>query len=199
MSRPLSSAETDPPFRFPVDTMLSVSRLLISLAALLPLFPFEAHGAEDTVMPAKPQYSIKEDEPAVGTRIRHEQMTGSNVALNLPYELLPERDKAALHAEWENIPPGDEPPFPTKGLIALMDPLRRAQQKLGEQGPLFAVATVGADGQVTNVNVYKTPGEQMTRMVSQLFMLTPFKPAMCSGQPCQMDFPLRVNFSVHHR
>jgi len=178
--------------------MLSMSRLLPPLAALFSLLPLGAH-AEDASSPDKPQYSIKEDEPALGTRIRHEQFTGSHVALNLPYERLPEEDKAALHAQWERIAPGDEPPFPTKGLIALFDPLRQAQQKLGEEGPLFAVATVGVDGRVTNVNVYKSPGQKMTRVVSQLLMLTPFKPAVCGGQPCQMDFPLRINFSVHTR
>lgn len=178
--------------------MLSVSRLIPPLAALLSLLPLGTY-AEDVNEPVEPQYSIKEDEPALGTRIRHEQMTGSNVALNLPYERLPEKDKAALHAQWEHIAPGDEPPFPLKGLIALWDPLRQAQQKLGEEGSLFAVATVGADGRVTDVNVYKSPGQKMTRVVSQLLMLTPFKPAVCGGQPCQMDFPLRMNFSVHIR
>jgi hypothetical protein len=149
--------------------------------------------AQDT---PKPQYTLREEEPLVGTRLRRDQVHGSKVAVNLPYDQLPPADKEALHAWWESIPPGDEPPFPAQGLAAVYDPLRKAHEVLSQPGKLFVVATVGADGTVIDARVYEAPSQKMARFAAQLLLLTKFKPAICSGQPCRMDFPLQMTFRV---
>ena len=67
---------------------------------------------------------------------------------------------------------------------------------LGDTGKLFAVATVSAKGKVTEVRVYEAPSQAMGKFVGQVLMVTAFKPARCSGKPCQMDFPLEMRFSI---
>lgn len=165
---------------------------LVSLA----LACFSDAWAQDA---PKAQYSIKEDEARVGTRIRRDQLQGANVALNLPYAQLPEQDKESLRGWWENIAPGDEPPFPVRGLRDLFDPLRKAHNALQDAGSLFAVATIGSDGKVADVKVYEAPSKKMGDFAARVLLLTDFKPAVCSGAPCQMEFPLRMKFTVSSR
>ena len=144
----------------------------------------------------KAEYSIKEYEARLGTRIRRDQIHGSSVAVNLPYAQLSEQDKASLHAWWENIAPGDEPPFPVHGLRELYDPLRKAGDVFLDAGKLVAVATVGPDGKVLDVRVFEAPSKKMGDFVARVLLLTDFKPAICSGVPCRMEYPLRMTFTV---
>ena len=145
---------------------------------------------------ARPQYSLKEENPQIGSRIRRDQVSGSLIALNLPYSQLPPQDKLALHAWWESIPPDDEPPFPAEGLSVLLDPLRKVHAAFLKAGDLFVVATVGKDGKVLEAKVIDQPSGEMGAFAARLLLLTKFKPAVCSGQPCSMQFPLRMKFTV---
>jgi hypothetical protein len=144
----------------------------------------------------KPQYTLKEMEARNGTRIRREVVSGSRIALNHSYAQLSEEDKRVLHGWWEDIREGDEPPFPVDGLRSRYDPIRKAHAMLLDPGDLFAVATIGPDGKAVEVKVFRAPGTKMGQFAAQVFMLTPFKPALCAGKPCQMDYPLRMKFTV---
>ncbi|MCA6215543.1 energy transducer TonB [Ideonella sp. B7] len=176
--------------------MMSSFRWTVALASLLlPALATPAQAAPIT----PPRYTLKEDSPRLGTNIRKDQMTGSEVALNRTYDQLSEEDKAALNSWWEDIQPGDEPPFPQEGLRAIYDPIRKVQDKLLESGRLSAVATVDDTGHVSSVSVFKSPSNELTQAVARILMLIPFKPAVCGGQPCQMDFPIRLNFTVTRR
>jgi hypothetical protein len=145
---------------------------------------------------AKPQYSLKEENPQIGSLIRRDQVSGSLIALNLPYAKLPPQDKLVLHSWWESIPPNDEPPFPAGGMSVLLDPLRKVHAAILKPGDLFVVATVGKDGKVLEARVIEEPSREMGAFAARLMLLTSFKPAVCSGQPCSMQFPLRMKFTV---
>lgn len=168
--------------------------LRIALAALLPLsVPRIALPQESP----PPQYKTTEVSTEIGSHIAKGRETSvSSVATNVPYARLSAEDKKRVHSWWEDIKPEDEPPFPKKGLGAVYDPLVNAQQALRFSGELVAMATVGPDGKVTQVRVYKTPNTQVTQIASQVLVLTPFKPAICSGRPCQMDFPVYMTFKL---
>jgi hypothetical protein len=58
------------------------------------------------------------------------------------------------------------------------------------------MAKVGADGKVTNVSVFTSPDDKMTQIVASMLVLQKFKPAMCQGQPCAMDFSLNMNLGL---
>ena len=45
---------------------------------------------------AEPQYTIKADEPRLGSYIRPDKFRGKSIALNLPYAQLPDKDRQAL-------------------------------------------------------------------------------------------------------
>ena len=45
----------------------------------------------------------------------------------------------------------------------------------------------------TAVSVFESPDPEITRVAASVLMLSKFKPAVCAGRPCAMQFPLEVN------
>ena len=74
--------------------------------------------------------------------------------------------------------------------------IARAQQKLLVTGKLILVASVGPDGNVTEVKAIGSPSPEMTQAAASIVAVSKFKPAICKGQPCRMEFPFRFNFVV---
>jgi hypothetical protein len=145
---------------------------------------------------AAPQYSIREDIPATGSMIRRNVVGPTRLPLNLTFEQLSAADRSILRNYYENIAEGDEPPFPTDGLRAIFDPLQKVQSKLLVSGVLRLVAIVDSDGVVQQVKTMGSPSPEMTRVAANVVMVTKFKPAICSGRPCAMEFPVFTEFRV---
>ena len=144
----------------------------------------------------RPEYTIKEEETQLGSHIRRNRIEMREIALNLPYEKLSERDRANLHSWWEAIPEGDQPPFPLKGLKPIFDGMLKAQHEFLVEGKLILIATIDTNGEVEQVKTIGSPSQQMTLFAASLVGMTKFKPAICSGKPCKMDFPLSFDFAV---
>jgi hypothetical protein len=145
---------------------------------------------------ADPQYGIKFTDPPIGSNIRRYAVSPSSIPINRSYGELSAAERAKLHQWWERIPEGDEPPFPIDGLRPIHDAVRQAQSKLLVTGELFLIATVEQDGQVSQVQAVGSPSPEMTKFSATVLVLTKFKPAVCSGHPCRMDFPVRYQFRV---
>ena len=161
------------------------------LLALLALVSAAGIGAQP-----RAEYSIKDDQPESGSLIRRHVVGPIDIAINLPYHQLSPADRAAVHAQYERIAQGDEPPFPAAGLRALLDPIRQAQAQFLGSGDLRLIASIGADGKARQVQAIGSPSPELTRFAAQVLMLVPYKPAVCGGQPCTMDFPLHMTFRV---
>jgi hypothetical protein len=146
------------------------------------------------------QYAVKESQPKTGSLIRKtlamSRLGPAQIAINLPYGQLPEADRQRFNAYYEEVAVGDEPPFPLQGLKQLFEPLLKAQAKLLVEGTLLLVATVDETGVVKQVQAEGSPSPAMTKFGASLLMPTRFKPAVCSGSPCAMEFPLYLNFRV---
>jgi len=143
-----------------------------------------------------PQYGIKFDDPPIGSNIRRYAVGPQSIPINRSYAELSSAERAKLHTWWEQIPDGDEPPFPTEGLKPIHDAVRQAQRRFLVTGELFLIATVEADGKVAGVKAIGSPSPEMTKFAATVLAVTKFKPAVCSGRPCRMDFPLRYLFRV---
>ncbi len=142
------------------------------------------------------EYGIKADRPATGSAIRPYAVHGSAIPLNKSYGQLTAEEKQAFNRWYEHVEPGDEPPFPLEGLRPIYDALRKAQAKLLVEGELYIFATVDVNGQVTSTKIIGNPSPEMSKFAASLLLLTKFKPAVCGGKPCIMDFPLRQRFVV---
>lgn len=113
-----------------------------------------------------------------------------------PYSELTAEEKAKLNADYEAMPPGDEPPYPLGGLVAYSDPLSRRAFERRAVGELKAVSTVDASGRVTGTVVHALPEGLGEDDVKRVMSRVPFKPAVCGGRTCVMDFLITMNFQV---
>jgi hypothetical protein len=117
--------------------------------------------------------------------------TSEDLPLNRRYAEFTDAEKAVVRGWYESLKPGDEPPFPAGGMRPVVDNLMRIQVRLSYEGELYLAAAVGPDGRVNAVKVLRSPDPEMSRMAATVLMETKFKPALCDGLPCGMDFPLR--------
>lgn len=155
-----------------------------------------ATSLNGTAQTTEPQYTIKQDDPPIGSHIRRDAVRGKAVPIDLTYQQLSPEQRAVVHSWYESIPPGDEPPFPTEGMRPIHDAVRKGQAKLLVKGELMLIATVEASGEVSSVKAIGSPSPKMVKFASTVLLLTKFKPAVCAGQPCKMDFPLWYEFRV---
>jgi len=89
--------------------------------------------------------------------------------------------------------PGDEPPFPVDGMKPIFNAVKKAQYKLKARGELNLAVTVGPDGKATKVEDFgSTNKPEMTEFAGSVLLMTKFKPAVCNGKPCAMQFPFRL-------
>lgn len=118
------------------------------------------------------------------------------VPLNLRWEQLNEAQKAVVRGWYVDMPEGDEPPYPRAGLRPVFEAVWRGQQRMLETGDLMVVATVDGRGEVQEVQAFGTPNKALIDYISRVVIQTQFKPAVCGGTPCRMDFPLKVQLLV---
>lgn len=143
-----------------------------------------------------PQHSIKEDNPPTGSRIRRDDVKSVALPINQTYQQLTPQERAYINSWYEYVAPGDEPPFPLNGMRSILDMVSKGQEKMLVTGKLYLVATVEPNGTVSTVKAYGAPSPEMAKFAGQVLLLTKFKPAVCGGRPCRMDFPLLYNFKV---
>lgn len=113
------------------------------------------------------------------------------------YEELTTDQKAMLRGDYDNLPAGDEPPFPLYGLRHMVKPLVRFADTYGPVGSVVASVMVDSQGHAGEVTVYRSPDPQLTRLVAGMLALETYKPATCRGQPCKMAYMLRLDFPRH--
>ena len=174
-----------------LDNMKTTAIACVAFVLLGPGLSARCHAQPEA------EYAIKEAMPRTGSHIRLNIIESKGgIALNQKYAELSAQDRGKLHTLWESIPDGDEPPFPAKGLKPIHDAVYKAQQQLLVEGPLTLIATVNPQGKVDSVKVINSPSPEMTKFAASLVALTEFKPAICGGTPCQMDFPVYYKFLI---
>lgn len=91
---------------------------------------------------------------------------------------------------------GDAPPYPVQGMKPLFSAIQKGQEIMQAREALDFVATVGPDGKATHVDshggVTGVNAREMSNYVASVLMMEKFKPAVCNGQPCTMEFPFKL-------
>lgn len=141
------------------------------------------------------EYSLQAENPSLGSRIAGDIAHAKSLPLNLTYGQLSPEQRAVVNGWYDKMAPGDEPPFPLKGLEPIIRAVQKVQEKSLVMGNLYLVATVEPNGKASVVKAYSSPDPQMTRIAAEVLLMTRFKPAVCGGKPCRMDFPLHYHFS----
>jgi hypothetical protein len=139
-------------------------------------------------------YGLRENEPQLGSNIKRYTVLGSKIAINKRYDALSPDEKEFINQYYQKMGPGDEPPFPDEGLKPVYEAFSKGQVQLQVSGDLILLATVNAIGDVTQVKAIGSPSVEMTKFGSSVLLLTKFKPGLCQGKPCAMDFPFAFSF-----
>lgn len=167
----------------------AAAALAIGLLAALP-----ATAANDG---EKASTQLLQEEPTTGSRIRRELARSPTIPLNKRYEDFTLEQKAALASQYESMGEGDEPPFPKDGMAPILRAIEKANRRIGASGPMSVLVDVNAEGSAVGVSSLNPSADpQMLRFVAQVLMLTRFKPALCKGVPCAMQFPFRATFRL---
>jgi hypothetical protein len=110
------------------------------------------------------------------------------------YATLTPAEKAVLFDDYEGLAPGDEPPYPLFGLRHLVKPLVTFAETWNPVGPLVAAVDVDSKGNAVDVTIYKSPDAQVSRIARGALAFETYKPALCKGQPCRMQYVLHLDF-----
>jgi hypothetical protein len=143
-----------------------------------------------------PKYGTKEAEPRTGSFIKRNLTLGSPIPINRRYDELTSEEKASILQYYEAMEPSDEPPFPSNGLQPIYDAIQKAQALMLVTGEMLLFVMINAEGVATEVTAINSPSPDMTRFASSVLLLTKFKPALCKGQPCKMEYPFGFVFRV---
>jgi hypothetical protein len=162
------------------------------LLVLLPAAGVRRALAQET--PLAPSFSIKEREPRTGTNIR-QTVVAFNLPLDKSYQQLTFEQQAIVRDNYVTMHPLDEPPFPADGLGPFFTVLQKGATKLQAEGDLVLHVAVGIDGRPTAAKVVKAPSQEFGEFAASAALLTGFKPALCKGHPCAMEFPVRLSFT----
>jgi hypothetical protein len=145
----------------------------------------------------EPQLALKEDAPQTGSIIRRDVAWSTKIPMNRSYAELSPEQKAQLHSMYEPMAPGDEPPFPVDGMKPIVAAIYKAQEMLLARGRLRFIVTIGPDGKGRKVEAFGDCDKpEMTKFAAQVLLLTKYKPAICRGSPCLMEFPLNLSLKV---
>jgi hypothetical protein len=136
-----------------------------------------------------PKYSIRQVGPKIESSVNS---SSQQLPLNKSYQNLSFNEKTIFRASYKDLPAADEPPFPLAGLGEFQNYVLKGAEKMGVHGDLSLTLKVDSSGTPISAQVFKTPNLEFGRFAASVAMLTHFKPGLCGGQPCEMDFPINL-------
>jgi len=162
-----------------------------SLLLLLALVAMGAVHAQE-VPPTRPQ--VKVDTRGghfLESTVAHAYIDGDKTYA----EMTPE-ERQFVRNHYEGLGPDDEPPYPKYGTRLIFELINAEMRKSGIEGDVTIGIIVGADGKAKGVNIYETPDRHFGRVVAGILAREPYKPGLCAGMPCDMEFPFRFRFDL---
>jgi hypothetical protein len=178
--------------------MKSLPLALLALAVIpsIACAAFPETASSEHGIPDAPTLLTNVPTTSTGTMLKKRLRWTSSIPLNKTYEQLSPEQKAEFRSLYAALPDEDEPPFPVKGLKPLFSAIQKGQDIMQARGQLDFVTTVGPDGKATHVDslggVMGVNAHAMSEYVASVLMMAKYKPAICSGKPCTMQFPFKL-------
>lgn len=169
---------------------LTFGMMTIAMVTFLGLATF----SNELYAQSKDGKSIREDTPALGTILKRKIAT-SSISMDKSYQELSEDEREAIRSVYEDMPENDEPPYPLHGTRDIHRKMSQTQQYVAAKGMLTMTVDISSKGEAESVSVYESPDPDITRIASLVLMETKYKPAVCAGKPCKMQYFFQVQFS----
>ena len=111
------------------------------------------------------------------------------------FENLTASERAGLRALYEGMSESDEPPFPKAGMGPIMGEVAELAGDARVTGFVSIFVKVDAAGNATGVRIMKAPNIDIAKAIAFVLVQAKYKPAVCGGAPCAMEFPFRFNLT----
>jgi hypothetical protein len=143
----------------------------------------------------RPENSFRqrEDEAETGTLLKKTVVT-SALPNNVGWDGLTPEQKDQVRSGYPALEPGDDPPYPLDGSVEFNKVALAAAGKYDARGVLRLHVVVGADGKAKEVRRIGSFDDDVVRYVAGAAMAQRYKPAVCHGQPCEMVYPIAIEF-----
>ncbi|MFT6723812.1 MAG: hypothetical protein ACJARN_000665 [Arenicella sp.] len=136
---------------------------------------------------AKKVYKLYGDAP-MGSKFRPIEAK-SAIPFNKQYDQLTQVQRDVYRLQFDDLSEDEIPPFPKYGTESIYKPLIKGHERISRGGWLRLIAAIDENGKVEEVSVYETPHKEITELALSVMFHAEFEPAMCSGEPCKMDYP----------
>lgn len=167
-------------------------RIYACIATALVLYCQGAAAIDDT--PA--QFTLRESEARAGSHLRRDAGAVAAIVSGKRYAELGGEEKRALRAAYDSLGADDEPPFPLNGMARIQKSIREVQARSAEKGLLRMAVKVDSKGDASAVEILSSPGEKTSKFAALVLMAEKYKPALCRGLPCGMEFPYSAEFAA---
>jgi len=121
---------------------------------------------------------------------------GAAYPMKKKFDSLTPAERAGLRALYDGMPERDEPPFPKAGMAPIMSDVAELAGVAKVTGLVSIFVNVDAAGNATGVRIMKAPNIDVAKAISFILVQAKYKPAMCNGAPCPMEFPFRFNLTL---
>ncbi len=143
------------------------------------------------------EFAVKEDTARTGSMIKRAAVTSKLIPLNKAYHELSTEQKNYLKSQYENMAENDEPPYPLDGPAKSYKALSDALKKLGAyRGKLSVLVDVNSEGVAENASILETPDDNLGVFAAKVMLIEKFKPALCAGKPCKMQYLFEISIRV---
>jgi hypothetical protein len=140
------------------------------------------------------RYSLKGAESPTGSNLKREIARNSIVPMNVGYDGLTPEQKRSLRVYYPALDEGDEPPYPLNGPKEFFALMSKVAGRMGS-ADLTIFVLVGADGRARSVTVTGTEDKEIRRIGGTAAGIVQYKPAMCQGKPCEMNFQYKLRLT----
>jgi len=138
-------------------------------------------------------FRINNTETHVGSLIPRQ--TATSPVSGARWAELSDGERRIVKSRYKALEAGDEPPYPIEGMRPLFAALTKVSHvDWSFVGPVRMHVLVGADGKPKSVTTVGKLPPEAGKYLGSILMITTYKPAVCHGQPCDMIYPLVMNF-----
>ncbi|TFW29597.1 hypothetical protein [Massilia horti] len=147
-------------------------------------------GASPQVSPESGRYAVRD--PELSSKIT------DYVPPRASWEMLTPGQQAFIKGAYPALEDGDEPPYPVNGHGELISSIAKMRNEMypDARGRLLVYVVVGKDGKPKSFTSMRSPDLNLSHHVARLAAAQQFKPAVCHGEPCEMIYPISLNFTL---
>jgi hypothetical protein len=142
------------------------------------------------------EYAVNQSVPETGSHIARAIATSARIPLDKSYAELTPQQQGIVKSEYDHMGGADEPPFPVSGLQPIYKAIANAEPTVSSDGGLIILVDVDSKGDATSTTIVQAADPQIAKIATSALMREKYKPAMCNGIACKMQFRFHVLLSA---